>query len=158
MPQWYWCAPTAGESEILTCQPGRSFKLTHYRPGGYGIVIDAGRRVRKISGRKSATTSNRMELLAAIRALEVALIGTRIRIYTSSQYVQRGITEWVQAWATNGWRTADRKPVKNQDLWRRLVAAAAQHDIEWQWVRRSGGHPALKWTQILAETAARKRI
>jgi ribonuclease HI len=96
---------------------------------------------KELWGGEAATTNNRMELMAAIRALEALKRRCRVRLYTDSLYVMKGISTWIGDWKRRGWRTADKKPVKNEDLWRRLDELAAKHDIEWRWVRGHAGHP-----------------
>ena len=96
---------------------------------------------KELWGGEADTTNNRMELTAVIRALEALKRPSRVRLYTDSQYVQKGISEWVRQWKRRGWRTADKKPVKNVDLWQELDALAARHSIEWHWVRGHAGHP-----------------
>jgi ribonuclease HI len=109
-------------------------------PGGWGAVIRDGNQVRELKGGEAATTNNRMELLAAISALESLAPGTGAELHTDSQYLRDGITQWIKRWKQNGWRTAERKPVKNAELWQRLEAAAAAHDIKWHWLRSHVGH------------------
>jgi len=110
-------------------------------PGGWGALLRYGDSEREIHGGERHTTNNRMELTAAIRALQ-ALRGTcRVDVYTDSEYVRKGITEWLAAWKRRGWRTADRKPVKNADLWELLDAESAQHQVSWHWVRGHNRHP-----------------
>ena len=104
-------------------------------PGGWGALLINGERERELSGAESATTNNRMELLAVINALRALKRRVSARVYTESQYVRLGMTEWLPGWKARGWRTADRKPVKNQDLWEQLDELAAGHDIEWHWSR-----------------------
>ncbi len=109
-------------------------------PGGWGAVLMYDGREKELSGAEAHTTNNRMELLAVIRALEsLKKPGVSARIYTDSQYVIKGIKEWIANWKARGWRTADKKPVKNQDLWEQLDALAAKHDLEWHWVRGHSG-------------------
>jgi ribonuclease HI len=109
-------------------------------PGGWGALLISGEHRKELSGSEDHTTNNRMELLAAIRGLEaLKKPGTTARVYTDSQYVIKGISEWVASWKQRGWKTADKKPVKNQDLWERLDALAEQHNIEWHWVRGHSG-------------------
>lgn len=108
-------------------------------PGGWGAIIRAGDREKELSGGEPLTTNNRMELLAAIRALEALKRPCEVDLTTDSNYVREGITRWVHNWQRNGWRTADKKPVKNQDLWQRLDQAAARHTIEWFWVKGHSG-------------------
>jgi len=109
--------------------------------GGWGAVLRAGDREKELCGGERQTTNNRMELMAVIRGLEALKRPSRVRITTDSQYVKRGVTEWMARWKRNGWRTADRQPVKNRDLWERLDQAMAHHDLAWQWVRGHQGHP-----------------
>ncbi len=109
-------------------------------PGGWGAVIRAGAREKLLSGGEPLTTNNRMELMAAIRALEALKRPCEIVLHTDSVYVRDGITKWIFGWQRNGWRTADRKPVKNADLWQELLAAAARHKIDWRWVKGHSGH------------------
>jgi ribonuclease HI len=123
-------------------------------PGGWGVVIRAGARERELSGGEPETTNNRMELMAAIRGLEALTRACRVQLYTDSNYVRDGITRWIHGWRRNGWRTADRKPVKNADLWRELVEAAEPHQIEWHWVRGHAGHPENERADALASAAA----
>ena len=110
-------------------------------PGGWGAILRAHGRKKELFGGETATTNNRMELTAVIRALEALKRPSHVRLYTDSQYVQKGISEWIHTWKRKAWRTADKKPVKNEDLWRRLDELAAQHEVEWHWVRGHDGHP-----------------
>lgn len=110
-------------------------------PGGWGVVLRAGKHVKELSGGEPATTNNRMELRAAIEALAALKEPCRVDLYTDSVYVRSGITEWLPAWRARGWRTADKKPVKNQDLWETLAALAERHDVSWHWVKGHAGHP-----------------
>lgn len=109
-------------------------------PGGWGAVLRAGGRVKELSGGQPMTTNNRMELKAAIEALAALRERCRVDVYTDSTYVRSGITEWLPAWRARGWRTADRKPVKNQDLWMELAELAERHDVTWHWVKGHSGH------------------
>jgi ribonuclease HI len=122
-------------------------------PGGWAAVLTSGARVRELSGAEAATTNNRMELLAVINALRALKRRVRVRVYTDSQYVRLGITEWLAGWKARGWRTADRKPVKNQDLWERLEQLAASHEIEWHWVKGHSGVPGNERCDALANAA-----
>ncbi len=122
-------------------------------PGGWGALLRAGRHEKVLSGAESDTTNNRMELMAAIRALEALRRPCRVDLYTDSRYLRNGITEWLSKWKRNGWRTADRKPVKNVDLWQRLDQAAARHRINWHWVRGHSGHPENERADRLANEA-----
>lgn len=119
-------------------------------PGGWGAILRAGRRERELHGGEAATTNNRMELTAAIRALEALRRRCSIALYTDSQYLRHGITTWLADWKRRGWRTANRRPVKNQDLWLRLDELAANHDITWHWVRGHSGHPENERADALA--------
>lgn len=109
-------------------------------PGGWAALLRYGDKEKWVAGGESDTTNNRMELMAAITALEVLKRACVVRLVTDSQYVMRGIEEWMPRWQTNGWRTTDKKPVKNQDLWQRLHAALGAHHITWQWTRGHSGH------------------
>jgi ribonuclease HI len=122
-------------------------------PGGWGALLTAGEREKELSGAEPLTTNNRMELTAVIRALEALKRPSELRIFTDSEYVRRGITEWVKSWKARGWKTADRKPVKNQDLWERLDALAARHQIEWRWVKGHSGVPGNERVDRLANEA-----
>jgi len=119
-------------------------------PGGWAALLRIGERERELSGGDPATTNNRMELMAAIAALEALKRPCAVRLVTDSTYVRDGITRWVIGWKRNGWRTADRKPVKNVDLWQRLDAARAGHTIDWQWVKGHSGHPENERVDALA--------
>jgi ribonuclease HI len=110
-------------------------------PGGWGVLLRSGDRERELHGGEPATTNNRMELMAAIRGLEALRGRQEVVITTDSQYVMKGITEWLADWKRRGWKTAARKPVKNADLWQRLDELAQGHDVRWQWVRGHSGHP-----------------
>jgi len=122
-------------------------------PGGWAALLQTGKREKELNGAEPLTTNNRMELTAVIRALEALKRPARARVYTDSEYVRRGITEWLTAWKSRGWRTAARKPVKNQDLWERLDELAARHEIEWHWVRGHAGHPENERADALARGA-----
>ncbi len=104
-------------------------------PGGWGAVLRAGAHEKEISGAEPATTNNRMELMAAIEALTALKKPSKVRLHTDSKYVMDGVTKWIHGWKKNGWKTADKKPVKNDDLWRALDTAAARHDVSWKWVK-----------------------
>lgn len=108
--------------------------------GGWGALLRYRGRTREIYGGERLTTNNRMELMGVIRALETLKRPSRLRVYTDSQYVQLGISRWIHDWKRRGWRAADKKPVKNEDLWRRLDELAGRHDIEWVWVKGHAGH------------------
>jgi ribonuclease HI len=110
-------------------------------PGGWGVVLRFGAHVRELHGGEPATTNNRMEMTAVIEGLSALTRRCIVELSTDSQYVQKGISVWINDWKSRGWRTADKKPVKNVDLWQRLDALAAQHEIEWKWVKGHAGHP-----------------
>ena len=119
-------------------------------PGGWGVLLIEDGRERELHGGEPATTNNRMELTAVIRALEALPHGSRVRLYTDSQYVQKGMQEWIHDWKRRGWRTADKKPVKNDDLWKHLDELARNHRVEWHWVRGHDGHPGNERADALA--------
>ncbi|MBM3558823.1 MAG: ribonuclease HI [Alphaproteobacteria bacterium] len=123
-------------------------------PGGWGVLLRTAGREREMSGGESLTTNNRMELTAATMGLEALKRAARVTLWTDSTYVRDGITRWIRGWKANGWRTADRKPVKNVDLWQRLEAAATAHMIDWRWVRGHDGHPENERVDRLASAAA----
>ncbi len=122
-------------------------------PGGYGAILQWGEHMREIKGGEPHTTNNRMELTAAIVALETLKRRCDVALYTDSQYLRDGITKWIKAWKRNGWKTADRKPVKNVDLWQRLDAALAHHTVHWRWVRGHAGHDLNERADELAREA-----
>ena len=122
-------------------------------PGGWGVLLRYGDTERELKGGEAATTNNRMEMMAAIQALEALRRPMKVRLHTDSTYVRDGITTWVHAWKRRGWKTADRKPVKNIDLWQRLEAATEPHDIEWVWVRGHDGNPDNERVDQLAREA-----
>ncbi|MBI1206189.1 MAG: ribonuclease HI [Azospirillum sp.] len=119
-------------------------------PGGWGAILRCRGSERELCGGDAATTNNRMELMAAIQALEALKRPVTVRLYTDSQYLRDGITKWIKGWKAKGWVTADRKPVKNQDLWQRLDAARERHAIEFHWVRGHAGHPENERADALA--------
>ena len=123
-------------------------------PGGWGAVIRSGAHEKELSGGEQLTTNNRMELLAAIRALEALKRPCHVTLTTDSVYVRDGITKWIFTWQKNGWRTADRKPVKNAELWQELLAAARPHKVDWRWVKGHAGHPENERADRLACDAA----
>ncbi|ABA59262.1 ribonuclease HI [Nitrosococcus oceani] len=122
-------------------------------PGGWGALLCYQGREKTLSGAESKTTNNRMELMAAIRALETLKRPCRVHLTTDSQYLRQGITCWLSNWKRRGWKTANRQPVKNIDLWQRLDQVAAQHRIEWFWVRGHEGHPGNERADALARSA-----
>ncbi len=119
-------------------------------PGGWGVLLIHGKREREICGGEAETTNNRMELTAAIEALQALKRPCRVELHTDSQYVRGGITEWLPAWKARGWRTAAKAPVKNEDLWRRLDDARLRHDVTWRWVKGHSGHPLNERADALA--------
>jgi ribonuclease HI len=122
-------------------------------PGGWGATLRFAEQFKELSGAEPHTTNNRMELTAVIRALEALKRPVEALLYTDSEYVRRGITEWVASWKARGWRTADRKPVKNQDLWEELDRLAALHKIQWHWVKGHSGVPGNEHVDRLANEA-----
>ncbi|MCA1778351.1 MAG: ribonuclease HI [Xanthomonadaceae bacterium] len=123
-------------------------------PGGWGALLRYNGNEKEISGGARDTTNNRMELLAAIQALDELKRPCRVNLTTDSNYVRQGITQWLSRWKSNGWKTAARKPVKNDDLWKELDRAAARHQVEWHWVRGHSGHPENDRADRLATAAA----
>jgi ribonuclease HI len=119
-------------------------------PGGWGAILRYGEREKELSGGEATTTNNRMELMAAIAALEALSRPCRLELHTDSQYLRGGVTGWIHNWKRNGWRTSDKKPVKNDDLWRRLDAAAARHEIDWRWVKGHAGDEMNERADVLA--------
>ena len=119
-------------------------------PGGWGAVLRYQGHEKTLYGADPETTNNRMELMAAIQALEALKRPSRVRLTTDSQYVQKGVTEWLANWKRRGWKTSARKPVKNVDLWKRLDEAMARHDVRWEWVRGHSGHPENEQADALA--------
>ena len=109
-------------------------------PGGWGAVLHYGEKEKELWGGELSTTNNRMELMAAIQALEALKKPCKVELHTDSQYVQKGIHEWIHGWKRRGWLTADKKPVKNDDLWKRLDAARLRHEVDWRWIKGHAGH------------------
>jgi ribonuclease HI len=126
-------------------------------PGGWGAVLRWRGLDKELSGYEADTTNNRMELMAAIMALETLKRPMKVRMITDSNYVKRGITGWLAGWKANGWKTADKKPVKNQDLWERLDAATRRHDIEWRWVKGHAGNADNERADKLATQAIKTK-
>ena len=122
-------------------------------PGGWGAVLIAAGKEKDIMGGETLTTNNRMEMTAAIRALEILTRPCKVELHTDSQYLRQGITEWIAGWKARGWRTADKKPVKNEDLWKRLDLARARHEVRWHWVKGHAGHPLNERADGLARAA-----
>ena len=123
-------------------------------PGGWAALLRTGTKERTISGGEALTTNNRMELIAAIRALEALTKACRVALHTDSQYVRDGITKWIHGWQRNGWKNASKQPVRNADLWHDLIEAVARHQVEWVWVKGHNGHPENERADRLASDAA----
>ncbi len=119
-------------------------------PGGWGALLVCGEHRRELSGGEAATTNNRMEMRAAIEALNALSRPSTVRLHTDSQYLKDGLTKWIHGWKRNGWKTAAKKPVKNQDLWQALDAACSRHEIEWVWVKGHAGDPGNERADALA--------
>ena len=123
-------------------------------PGGWGAILRMGHHEKELSGSDPATTNNKMELTAAIRALAALIEPCRVTLHTDSKYVLEGITRWVHGWKKNGWKTASKKPVQNVALWHALIDAASRHEVEWVWVKGHDGHPENERADALASAAA----
>ena len=119
-------------------------------PGGWGALIRYGKSEKEIWGGEKFTTNNRMELMAAIQSLAILKRPCKVKLTTDSDYLRKGITEWIKKWKINGWRNGDKKPVKNQDLWMQLDEQAKRHEIEWHWIRGHTGHPENERADVLA--------
>lgn len=126
-------------------------------PGGWGALLRHKGKEKELSGGARETTNNRMEMMAAIQALESLRRSMPVDLYTDSTYLRDGITKWIKSWKTRGWKTADRKPVKNIDLWQRLEKAVEQHDVRWHWIRGHDGHPENERADALARNAIPRR-
>jgi len=126
-------------------------------PGGWGAVLMHGGKTKDLSGGELQTTNNRMELMGAIAALEALTKPCQVELHTDSQYVMKGISEWIHNWKRRGWKTADGKPVKNDDLWRRLDEARARHDVKWRWVKGHAGHEFNERADELARQGLKDR-
>ena len=122
-------------------------------PGGWGAILRYGKTEKEISGGAPATTNNRRELMAAIMALEALKQASKVTIHTDSKYLMDGAEKWLKRWKANGWKTADKKPVKNDDLWRALEEAAARHDVKWRWVKGHSDHVENERADALARAA-----
>lgn len=119
-------------------------------PGGWGAILISGRHERELCGGEPATTNNRMELMAAIQALEALNKPCKVELHTDSTYVKNGVTQWIHGWKARGWKTADRSPVKNEDLWKRIDQARARHEVDWRWVKGHAGHELNERADVLA--------
>ena len=124
-------------------------------PGGWGALLKSGEHEKELSGGEAETTNNRMELMAAIEALNALKKASRVRLHTDSTYVKDGLTQWIHGWKRNGWKTAAKKPVKNKDLWQALDEACARHEIEWVWVKGHAGDEGNERADALARDAAK---
>jgi ribonuclease HI len=127
-------------------------------PGGWGAVMIAGTHRKEICGGDPATTNNRMELMAAIQALETLTRPCKVELHTDSQYVKNGVTTWIHGWKARGWKTADKSPVKNEDLWKRLDAARSRHQVDWRWVKGHAGHELNEVADELARKGMLKEL
>ncbi len=125
-------------------------------PGGWGAILMSGSHRKEICGGEAHTTNNRMELLAAISALETLKNPSKVELHTDSQYMRDGITKWIKNWKRNGWRTADKSPVKNAELWQRLDEAQRRHTMDWRWVKGHAGHPENERADALAREGLKK--
>jgi ribonuclease HI len=141
--------PEAGTVEIFTDGACRG----NPGPGGWAAILRYRGTEKELSGAESYTTNNRMEMMAAIIGLEALKRRCRVRLYSDSRYLRDGIGKWIHGWKRRGWRTADNRPVKNIDLWQRLDAAAAPHEVDWVWVRGHAGHPENERADALARAA-----
>ncbi|MFD2234595.1 ribonuclease HI [Phaeospirillum tilakii] len=124
-------------------------------PGGWGAILRCRGTEKELSGGEKLTTNNRMEMQAVLAALTALTRPCAVDLYTDSEYVKKGMTEWLRGWKARGWKTADKKPVKNEDLWRALDEAAARHRIDWHWVRGHAGHPENERADALARAGAK---
>ena len=122
-------------------------------PGGWGALLNAGRHEKTLNGFEATTTNNRMELMAAIMALRELKRPCRVELHTDSQYLRKGITEWIHGWQKRGWKTAAKQPVKNAELWRELLAESQRHEVRWHWVKGHSGHPGNERADALANQA-----
>jgi len=127
-------------------------------PGGWGAILISGESRKEICGGEPGTTNNRMEMMAAIQALEALTKPCKVELHTDSQYVQKGIHEWIHGWKRRGWLTADKKPVKNDDLWKRLDAARLRHQVDWRWVKGHAGHELNERADELAREGLKERV
>ena len=125
-------------------------------PGGWGAILTYGEHEKELKGGEAHTTNNRMELMGAISALEALKKPCTVELHTDSKYVHDGISKWIHGWKRNGWKTADKKPVKNEDLWKRLEIAMAQHRVEWLWVKGHSGHPENERVDALARAEVKR--
>ena len=127
-------------------------------PGGWGAILQFGGREKELWGGEPLTTNNRMELMAAIMALEALTRPCKVELHTDSTYVMKGISEWIRGWKARGWKTADKKPVKNDDLWKRLDAARARHEVSWRWVKGHSDHALNDRADALANRGVEENL
>jgi ribonuclease HI len=127
-------------------------------PGGWGAILISGGHRKEMCGGDLSTTNNRMELMAAIQALEALKKPCKVELHTDSQYVKNGVTQWIHGWKARGWRTADKSPVKNEDLWKRLDAARSRHQVDWRWVKGHAGHELNELADELARRGMRQEL
>ncbi len=123
-------------------------------PGGWGALLRMGNFEKELSGGETATTNNRMEMTAAIKALTALIEPCTVNLYSDSKYVVEGMTHWIHGWQKRGWKTANKKPVLNEDLWRELIEVASRHEVTWHWVRGHNGHPENERVDQLASAEA----
>jgi ribonuclease HI len=127
-------------------------------PGGWGAILQHGDQEKELWGGELATTNNRMELMAAIQALEALKRPCKVELHTDSQYVKNGICDWIRGWKARGWKTADKKPVKNEDLWKRLDGARLRHEVDWRWVKGHAGHEFNERADALARKGLQETL
>ena len=127
-------------------------------PGGWGAILISNGREKELCGGEPATTNNRMELMAAIQALEALNKPCKVELHTDSTYVKNGVTQWIHGWKARGWKTADRSPVKNEDLWKRIDQARARHEVDWRWVKGHAGHELNERADVLANKGMREML
>ena len=127
-------------------------------PGGWGAILISNGREKELCGGEPATTNNRMELMAAIQALEALNKPCKVELHTDSTYVKNGVTQWIHGWKARGWKTADRSPVKNEDLWKRIDQARARHEVDWRWVKGHAGHELNERADVLANKGMKEML
>ena len=127
-------------------------------PGGWGAILISNGREKELCGGEPATTNNRMELMAAIQALEALNKPCKVELHTDSTYVKNGVTQWIHGWKARGWKTADKSPVKNEDLWKRIDQARARHEVDWRWVKGHAGHELNERADQLANKGMREML
>lgn len=127
-------------------------------PGGWGAILISNGREKELCGGEPATTNNRMELMAAICALEALNKPCKVELHTDSQYVKNGVTQWIHGWKARGWKTADKSPVKNEDLWKRIDQARARHEVDWRWVKGHAGHELNERADVLANKGMKEML